>query len=161
MQKNKDKKLIYILQNKRKEGEFIYPDLEEVFPYQPFYVGISTSRWKEYNISRLPFIKDFPEFEVKTSIKEHPEEKAYEIQREYIRKIGRYPDGPLMNKSNCSYGVSQSWQIIAGQREWIVDSLRKFSREHPEFKLQQLYSCWRGHNKGYGYGYPFKVYRLT
>lgn len=156
----KKDRLVYVLLNKNRIYTYQYGIYS--FDAEPFYVGVSTQRWLAYNVNRLSFLKDYPNYEICESInKEYSQEEAFQLQQKIITAVTRKPYGPLENRSHS--GASQLWKVKfkASGEEEVVPSLRKYALKKG-IKASKLYSAWRSKQKGYKDTiYPFIVERLT
>lgn len=109
---------VYSILDPRKPGVYKYNDLE--FSYEPIYIGKGKNNrlyqhTKLYNLNKYDSYKDrklkkiinegFKPIIVK--LKENLiEQDALNLEKEYISKIKRYPDGPLTNLTDGGDGVS-------------------------------------------------------
>jgi len=107
---------VYIYLDTRKPGNFIYDDL--CFKFEPFYVGKGKNNRaydhlyenKHYNNFKFGKIKKIVNSNLELKIvfvyKNLSDDEAQEKEIEVIKKIGRWPIGPLTNLTNGGDGSS-------------------------------------------------------
>jgi hypothetical protein len=108
---------VYSILDSRKPGNYRYNDLE--FSYEPIYIGKGKkNRLNDHLKTRALRKNSFKNNKIKNILKENlkpmiiklkenlSENDALSFEKEYISKIGRYPNGPLTNLTNGGDGVS-------------------------------------------------------
>lgn len=109
---------VYSILDPRKPGNYKYNDLE--FSFEPIYIGKGKNNrlyqhTKLYNLNRYDSYKDRKLKKIINEglkpiiikLKENlVEQEALSLEKEYISKIKRYPDGPLTNLTDGGEGIS-------------------------------------------------------
>jgi hypothetical protein len=123
---------VYVYLDTRKPGIFIYDELK--FEYEPFYVGKGYGNRAYEHIDEKRIINTHKSGKIKKIkycgllpkilfLYENLDDvEAQKIEIEIIKKIGRYPNGPLTNMTDGgdgSLGLKRSIESINKQKESI------------------------------------------
>jgi len=144
---------VYSILDPRKPGVYKYEELE--FAYEPIYIGKGKkNRLNEHLKTRALRKNSFKTNKIKNILKEGfkpiiiklrenlEEQEALKLEKEYISRIGRYPNGTLTNLTDGGEGVSglkhtqeskekmfKTWFKL-GQQPWNFG--KTMSKEHCE-----------------------------
>lgn len=145
---------VYVYLDVRKPGIFIYDDLE--FDYEPFYVGKGygyrayehLNEKKVINTHKSGKIEKIKNFGLLPKIvflyENIDDDYAKRIEIEVIKKIGRYPNGPLTNMTkggDGSLGIKRSELSINKQKDSIKNNkewLYKMKSEEFSKKISNI-----------------------
>ncbi len=117
----KNKWYLYAFCDLRKPGKYVFNDLNVSFLYKPFYIGKGINdRYKHHKydksesyksnlIQKLLLKYDIDDLLIKLQ-NDLPEKLAYDLEIDFISKIGRFINGgPLTNLLPGGEGMSSEW----------------------------------------------------